>query len=529
MNKKLNIIMASVSAVALLCPFVVSGCAHTEPSTDGVAVVFDFNNGDEGNARPYTVYADENGKVDAPSAPQKTGYSFAYWSTDDEGKQKVDFPITVTENTRVYAQWTAGVYDVQFNLNYDATEPIYDAQRIEYKDFVSAPETEPERDGYLFRYWTNTPSSRIPIEFPYTVTRDIVFYASWRDADIRVYNVTLDYGDWDGAPDKRVLEVEQGEFVQSSQAQATRTGYTLVGWSEEPEGTNIVTFPYIPNKDMTLYAVWEEQKFSLNFNYNFADSPSTVYRTIKFTANSPINEPEAPTRAGYDFEGWYTSAKGGSKIEFPVSRTRNGSYYAHWISHSLTTDIFQAEYVEFDPTHKYIGYSGEAYGDQCIVPGSDQAGLSKDNYPTNSVRPTGNGYYISFQYSRDSVLTFKIYASQAITNAQFYINWSTEYGGEYGVFSDSAYMVEVNGNAVHYNTVTLTPSSSEGLAGTFVETLLGSVNLIAGENIITMYPSNDLHNGVLESAAPVIDYIKFSYSGSGLLSWRPVYDNLDNK
>ena len=43
-----------------------------------------------------------------------------------------------------------------------------------------------------------------------------------------------------------------------------------------------------------------------------------------------------PTRTGYTFDGWYTSASGGSKISSSTVITANVTYYAHWSLSSFT-------------------------------------------------------------------------------------------------------------------------------------------------------------------------------------------------
>ena len=45
-----------------------------------------------------------------------------------------------------------------------------------------------------------------------------------------------------------------------------------------------------------------------------------------------------PTRAGYSFAGWYTSASGGTKVETgtSVAITSDQTLYAHWTAYKLT-------------------------------------------------------------------------------------------------------------------------------------------------------------------------------------------------
>ncbi|MDL2233798.1 InlB B-repeat-containing protein, partial [Ruminococcaceae bacterium OttesenSCG-928-L11] len=42
-----------------------------------------------------------------PAEPTREGYKFAYWSTDLEGNDRFDFSTIITQNTTLYANWTA--------------------------------------------------------------------------------------------------------------------------------------------------------------------------------------------------------------------------------------------------------------------------------------------------------------------------------------------------------------------------------------------------------------------------------------
>lgn len=80
------------------------------PVIDEVAwVTFDSNAGGEVATYIDSVYVKKGGKVNAPSvAPKREGWTFDGWYTEAEGGSKVVFPMTVTEDTTVYAHWKAG-------------------------------------------------------------------------------------------------------------------------------------------------------------------------------------------------------------------------------------------------------------------------------------------------------------------------------------------------------------------------------------------------------------------------------------
>lgn len=83
----------------------------------------------------------------------------------------------------------------------------------------------------------------------------------------------------------------------------------------------------------------------------------TVYSNEKLgTANVPTITPQ---RTGYDFDGWYTQAEGGTKYTFTEAVSSNITLYAHWNAHSHTVTLENDENKE---TNSYD------YGSSVSVP-----------------------------------------------------------------------------------------------------------------------------------------------------------------
>ena len=83
----------------------------------------------------------------------------------------------------------------------------------------------------------------------------------------------------------------------------------------------------------------------------------TVYSNKKLgTASVPTTPPQ---RTGYDFDGWYTQAEGGTKYTFTEAVSSNIILYAHWNAHSHTVTLENDENKE---TNSYD------YGSSVSVP-----------------------------------------------------------------------------------------------------------------------------------------------------------------
>jgi uncharacterized repeat protein (TIGR02543 family) len=158
----------------------------------------------------------------------------------------------------------------------------------------------------------------------------------------------------------------------------TRDGYTFVGWStngndntaEKNAGDSIVlgngqagnwsnTNSDDGKYSLTLYACWTPISYTVTFNYNpmnydTTDSPisddGTTSKSVSFAGT--YGTLPAPTRPGYNFDGWYLSVNT-STNDFNslitstsiVNTAENHDLYAKWsaISYKLTVTANPAE------------------------------------------------------------------------------------------------------------------------------------------------------------------------------------------
>ena len=143
----------------------------------------------------------------------------------------------------------------------------------------------------------------------------------------------------------------------------TKAGYTFDGWYTSESGGEKITSNSIVKVTkgyQLLYAHWNAESYKVTFDANGGKvSTSTknvifgnTYGTLptptrtgytfdgwytsatggtKLTDSSNVDV-TTPTRTGYTFDGWYTSATGGTKItDFSnVNITSNQMLYAHW-------------------------------------------------------------------------------------------------------------------------------------------------------------------------------------------------------
>ena len=107
----------------------------------------------------------------------------------------------------------------------------------------------------------------------------------------------------------------------------------------------------------------------------FSDRPEIAYVWIAFDGNGgtpyekslvgiagqAIGDLPSAYRSYHNFDGWYTSPEGGTKISKDTVLGDDEVYYAHWTPYSYRVQ-FDANGGYVSPSYKYVSY-GMAYGD----------------------------------------------------------------------------------------------------------------------------------------------------------------------
>lgn len=129
--------------------------------------------------------------------------------------------------------------------------------------------------------------------------------------------------------------------VTISEQEPTRTGYTFKGWKVEgddtiykTDGVNTYTVP-----KNTVSVVFVAQWDIITYTITLHDEADTQ---IKGTIES-LPELTTPTKAGYDFKGWYTAETDGEKVEAitaaNVTDLNGTTLYARW--EEIQTDDYK--------------------------------------------------------------------------------------------------------------------------------------------------------------------------------------------
>lgn len=109
----------------------------------------------------------------------------------------------------------------------------------------------------------------------------------------------------------------------------TRTGYTFAGWYQDQACNTPFDFSItMPGKDLTVYAKWTGNTYTLNFSTTTGSAPAS--RTIVY--GEKYGDLPVLSDSVLSFKGWYTEATGGTQVTADTifTGTANQTLYAHW-------------------------------------------------------------------------------------------------------------------------------------------------------------------------------------------------------
>lgn len=212
-----------------------------------------------------------------------------------------------------------------FTVTYDANggNGAPEQQVKGYNQSLTIPSTTPTREGHTFVGWGASSTSTTPSYFSgssYTANMSITLYAIWR---AHTYTVSYDSNGGSGSPSPQIKTYGKNLILDTTVP--NRTGYSFLGWATSSTATSASYQPgdtYTANSDVTLYAVWEGDSYTVSYNANGgtgAPEPQTKTHGQSLTLSSTV-----PTREGYIFVGWATNS-----ITDGVSYQPGGSYVAN--------------------------------------------------------------------------------------------------------------------------------------------------------------------------------------------------------
>ena len=350
----------------------------------GAYVTVDLGKAIGENPTTHTVTFNSNGgtkiapkevvsgvKIKAPSTPTKDKYLFRGWYEDSTFSKEFDFNTPITSDMTLYAKWEAAnsineirlAGDFQYGTVPVGTLPSFNPRTT--TDSITIDKTNSDwvkrtsttslwggfagntpvayNDGktyygYSFAVDTNDGyqlASDLKVIYngdDVTTTANVSRYAwgAYVDVDLGkaigtpvVYTITFNSNDGTSVAPQNV---NAGEKLTEPTPAPTREGFTFDGWYEDSTFSTKFNFDTPITDNMTLYAKWTENKYTLTFDANGGSGTMAPIADLTGEYDLPANEFIAPS--GKQFKGWSLTADGA--IVTKVDMTENRTVYAIW-------------------------------------------------------------------------------------------------------------------------------------------------------------------------------------------------------
>lgn len=276
----------------------------------------------------------------------KTGHTFRGWSLTDGGDLITSHVLV--DDVTLYAVWEINEYIVTLTAPtgmtgfwykiddapgwtvYSAPFTVSHGQKLEMEALIDT--------GYSFVMWADSITDN-PLTVV-SVTGDIFYTPT---VAINIYTVTFNGNDGIGSEDD--IEKNFGETVTVPAYEFTKTGHTQTGWNTAADGTGTpysagATFP-MPAEDMTLYAIWTINQYTISFNAN--GGTGTAAPIIQ-NYGTEVTLPGVGdlAKARHSFGGWSETVGGTALTSYTVPAA-DATLYAVWEIITYTVTVISAE------------------------------------------------------------------------------------------------------------------------------------------------------------------------------------------
>ncbi|MBR1871417.1 MAG: alpha/beta fold hydrolase [Kiritimatiellae bacterium] len=251
----------------------------------------------------------------------------------------------------------------------------------------------PTRSGYKFAGWYTSATGGVKITASTVPSASTTYYARWEANTYSIYFYA------NGGTGSVTRDVTKGSTLGTLPT-PTRSGYTFAGWYTSATGGTKISASTVPTYSATYYAHWTYNYTyycTLSFNAN-GGSVATTSRSVVYGAYAGALP--TPTRSGYTFDGWYTSASGGTKVSQYTAIYSNTTFYAHWTASGISSAsgaLFPADSSRWD-AHEAATFDAYLYDSSGNMKGSLTIKLSKAAKSgiakaTASAQVSGEGKY----------------------------------------------------------------------------------------------------------------------------------------
>ena len=326
-------------------------CTHVDKNDDGMCDLCsaDFDDGKERYTISYkdgnttlrlipNTYSADSKDLQLPAAPEKAHYDFVGWYTDADFTNKAEsIDVTAGCNLVFYAKYNAVSYKINYVLdggvNAEANPDTYTM------DDLSLELAAPSKDGYNFLGWyLDANCTEQVTSLSKDLIGDISVYAKW---EVKPTEFKVTYLDNEGN------ELGTDVYYESNSDQPLRAGleldgYVFLGWIDADTMTTYSCIPAGMTENLVLTANMKSNVSVRTLTYYINGE---LYSSVYFVVDDGVAELLAPSKAGYEFDGWYDNAEcEGDKINAILPGAESDiALYANQTVITYTVKYFDGE------------------------------------------------------------------------------------------------------------------------------------------------------------------------------------------
>lgn len=284
-----------------------------------------------------TLTIEEGTPLEMPSDPAKEEHKFLGWYNDNGDLITKGFEVV--GNMDLTAKFETIKYTITIDFN-DGSGKVL-TYNYAAGEVLKKP-TMPTKTGYTFAGWYVGDES---FSFDRMPNKNINVIAKW------TLNETIISFKTDGGSNVSQIIALPGTKIEAPK-DPYRKLCKFLGWYDE-DG-NLFEFDVMPAENITLYAKWEGQTYTITYELNggTCDNLITTYSSYR---NTDIELPR-PTKEGYAFMGWYTLASFNRDPFFIITDdiNKNLTLYAKW--EEVKTKELKTIGIYGDSISTYEGY-----------------------------------------------------------------------------------------------------------------------------------------------------------------------------
>jgi len=228
-------------------------------------------------------------KADMPvpaTDPTQPGHTFKGWS---------DLPDTMpASRVQISAQWDKNTYKANFYKDLGDTE-VFDFDEVLYEDYITAPEENPKKDGYVFGGWS-TDGENIIDDLGAIGAGDTAFYAVWSEATNVEYKVEHYYMNADKTYSDEATRVDTFNNGKTN-ASVTATPDTAENFTVD-NAKSVLEGIVAADGSLVLKVYYEREINTLKIDVD------GVVTEVEYPYEAPVAPVEKPVKEGSTFAGW---------------------------------------------------------------------------------------------------------------------------------------------------------------------------------------------------------------------------------